>query len=84
MKIETKYEIGDKIWIVYEGNHVVELYDDVIAEIGVDEDKNIIYYTSLCEDLKEDEIILYDEKDKLLQTIKELMKNIKEKEKNEE
>ena len=75
MKIETKYEIGDKIWIVYKEKQSVGIYYDFIYEIAVNKDNNIIYYTKYTEELEENEIILYHEKDKLLQKIEDLLKS---------
>ena len=83
MKIETKYNIGDHIWIVYEGNGEVHVYDDYITSIFY-EDSGIGYMSKiLIEDIKEDDIILYEDKDKLVNTIKDLMQQIKEKEEHE-
>ena len=42
MKIETKYEIGQRIWIVYEYEGEVNVFDDIIEEIIID--KNCISY----------------------------------------
>ena len=75
MKIETKYEIGDKIWIVYKEKQSVGIYYDFIHEIAINKDNNIIYYTKYTEELEENEIILYHEKDKLLQKIEDLLKS---------
>ena len=88
MKIETKYNIGDKVWIVYEGNFYisttgkmqnsceVRIYTDTITEITFYENGLVYNFENCPEELKEDEIILYDEKDKLLQKIEELMNKI--------
>lgn len=84
MKIETKYNIGDKVWIIYEGTFYnsatgkhensgeVSLYTDTINEITFYE-SGLIYGCEDCpEGLKEKDVILFDEKDKLLQRIEEL------------
>ena len=88
MKIETKYNIGDKVWIVYEGDFYnsstgerqnsceVSIYTDTITEITFYENGLVYNFENCPEELKEDEIILYDEKDKLLQKIEELMNKI--------
>ena len=84
MKIETKYNIGDKVWIIYEGTFYnsatgkhensseVSLYTDIINEITFYENE-LVYGCEYCPDgLKEKDVILFDEKDKLLQKIEEL------------
>lgn len=80
MVIQTKYEIGQRVWIVYENRGEVCVYDDTIAEIGVD-DKRIYYILeNACIDISEEDIVLYENTDKLAEKIKETMENIREKE----
>lgn len=80
MVIQTKYEIGQRVWIIYESNGEVCVYDDTIAEIGVD-DKRIYYILdNACIDREEEDIVLYENTDKLVEKIKETMDNIREKE----
>lgn len=93
MNIKTKYNIGDRVWVVYEpilnNQHYhnepageISIYDDVISLIEIH--KNEMYYLlekADCVDLKEDEIILYNETDKLLAKIQKLMNEINEREK---
>ena len=43
MNIKTKYEIGQRIWFIYEKNKEVHIFDDVICEIVVDEKRNSLY-----------------------------------------
>lgn len=40
MDIKTKYEIGQRIWFVYEKNKEVHVYDDIINEIVVNKNRN--------------------------------------------
>ena len=78
MNIKTKYEVGQHIWFIYEHGGEVHVYDDYISSIGWED--HLFYLTKdSCEELKEEEIILYEETDK----IKELMKKIREREKEE-
>lgn len=80
MTIQTKYEIGQRVWIIYENNGEVCVYDDYIEEIGVD-DKRIYYILkNACIDGEEEDIVLYENTDKLVEKIKETMDNIREKE----
>jgi len=90
MKIETKYNIGDKVWIVYEAqteyglSGEVNIYDTEICNIVTG--KEGLYYC--CGDgnyteLKEEDIILYNEKDKLLDKKENLMQEIHKREEKE-
>lgn len=81
MNIKTKYEIGTHIWIVYENNGEVHVYDDEIVNIVIDEDKGLLY-CSKCgyEEFKEEEVILYEELDKMAKKVKQVMLEIREKE----
>ena len=76
MKLETKYEIGQKIWIVYSNRGEVCIYDDKISEIA--RNKSHMYYITetACIELEEDEIIPYENTIQLLEKIIETMKNI--------
>lgn len=80
MKIQTKYEIGDKVWIVYENRGEVCVYDDYIDEICIGE--NGLYYMlkEACIDRAEEDIVLYENTDKLVEKIKQIMQEIREKE----
>lgn len=83
MNIKTKYEIGDRVWIVYEAKGEVSVYDDEIINIVIDSDKQLLY-CSKCgyEEFKEDEVILYEELDKMAEKVKQVMQEIREKEGN--
>lgn len=92
MKIETKYNIGDKVWIVYEGDFYnsstgerqnsceVSVYTDTITEFTFYENGLVYNFENCPDELKEDEIILYDDKIALLDKIEELMNKINERE----
>lgn len=93
MKLETKYNIGDRIWVVYEpilNNQFhhnepageISVYEDTINSIEIYDD-GILYFlevADIIEGLKEEDIILYDDTDKLINKIKELMNEINERE----
>ena len=76
LKIETKYEIGQKIWIVYEHNGEVCIYDTTIESISIDKDGILYFSEEGCDELREDDIILYDDTVALLNKIKNTMKEI--------
>lgn len=73
MKIETNFDIGDRIWVVYEHRGVVNVNSDTIDSISISEEGvSICLKDSDALDLKEDDIILYKDTEKLLKKIKEL------------
>ena len=80
MKIETKYEIGQRIWVVYADRGEVCIYDDYIGWISVDKEGLTYGLEEACDDKKEEDIILYNDKEKLLKKIEETMKQIRKKE----
>lgn len=74
MKIESKYEINDHIWILEIVNKEISLFDDYITEITYD-GNNISYWCEMASDsVQENEIIKYDDKDGLYEKIIELTK----------
>lgn len=92
MKLETKYNIGDRIWVVYEpiiNNQYIKdtpagevsVYDDYIDTIDIDKDgiRYLLKYSDYT-DAKEEDIILYNDTDKLINKIKELMNEINKRE----
>lgn len=82
MKIETKYEIGTRIWLVYGHDGEVRVYDDYIGDITINSDKELVYYTGEAyEELYEDDIILYKDTEALVNRIKKVMDGIRESEK---
>ena len=83
MTIQTKYEIGQRVWIIYENKGEACVYDDYIEEICVGE--NGLYYMlkEVCIDGNENDIILYEDTDKLVEKIKQIMEEIREKESEE-
>ena len=80
MTIKTKYEIGQRVWIVYENKGEACVYDDYIEEICIGE--NGLYYMlkEACIDVIENNIVLYEDTDKLVEKIKQIMEDIREKE----
>lgn len=93
MKIETKYNIGDKVWYVYESrigisgertySGEVSVYDDTICSIYIGENEINYDLADSSEVVEEKDIILYEETDKLLQKIKEKMQEIHKREEKE-
>ena len=73
MKIETKYEIGDHIWVVYGHDKEACVYDTHIEGISIDKD-GLLYYTTEGIDISEQEIVLYEDEKALIEKIKEIVK----------
>lgn len=44
MKIETKFSIGDRIWVVYEHRGGVYVYSDEIDSIIIERDNKVALY----------------------------------------
>ena len=76
--INMKYNIGTHIWVVYEYNSEVQVHDDWIESFSVDEDRQYYLTKDGCMELTEDEIILYEDKNKLYKTIQTIMNKIRE------
>ena len=79
MEINTKYEIGQHVWHIYENKGEVCVFDDFIGWITIEDD---MYYTlkESTVDVKEEDIILYEDTDTLLKKIIEIVKDIRKKE----
>lgn len=82
MEIKTKYEIGQRVWIVYEHQAEACVYDDYIEEACVNKDELFYILKEACIDVKEEDIVLYEETDKLVEKIKQTMEKIREREEN--
>lgn len=83
MTIKTKYEIGQRVWIIYENQGEACVYDDYIEEICVNNDGINYMLKEACIDGKEEDIILYEDTDKLVEKIKQIMEDIRKKESEE-
>lgn len=76
MQIKSKYEIGQRIWVVYKKQGEVSVYDDYIDEICVNNEKQIYYILkNVCTDREENEIILYEDTETLVKKIKEILES---------
>lgn len=73
MQVETKYEIGQAVWIVYEKEGEIRIIADKISDVIVNE-KGFYYLTQeTYTELKEQDVVLYRNMDKLLVKLKEIM-----------
>ena len=74
MTINTKYSIGQKVWIVIKNTQhkEVEIFSDVIDGVIISENNTIKYYLSdICDDVLEENIIDYEDTEELMKKIKE-------------
>ena len=80
MEIKTKYETGSHIWIITlkKFKKLIEVTDDYISTIRVETKDKYTYITKKRLELKEDEIILYEDKGSLYKTICNYSENLKE------
>ena len=72
MELKTKYNIGQRVWIVAENkmHEEVGVFSDTIAEICVTEKRGLVYILNrLCDEVKEENIIPYEDTESLLQEI---------------
>lgn len=81
MIIETKYDIGDHIWVIYIHKDEICLFDDYITELSIDKDGIDYWCKDAGDTIQEKDIVMYEDEIGLAAKIKELMKEIREKEK---
>jgi hypothetical protein len=93
MQIKTKYNIGDRVWVVKEADYyntetrqrelagVLEVFDDYIESIQV-YNEGVIYVLRQADmlELYEHEVILYDNKEGLVKKIEKVMEIINKRE----
>lgn len=93
MQIKTKYNIGDRVWVVKEADYyntetrkrefagVLEVFDDYIESIQL-YNEGVIYVLRQADmlELYEHEVILYDNKEGLVKKIEEVMEIINKRE----
>ena len=79
MQINTKYEIGQHVWHIYENKGEVCVFDDFIGWITIEDGITYGLKESYA-DVKEEDICLYEDTDTLLKRIVTIMEEIREKE----
>lgn len=82
MIIKTKYGLEQRVWVVYENQGEACVYDDYIEEACVNKDGLFYILKEACIDVKEEDIVLYEETDKLVEKIKQTMEKIRERGEN--
>lgn len=88
MKIETKFNIGDRVWIVYENRGEVNVYSDEIDSITIEKGGRLLIWfkDSDAMNVYEEELIEYNDLKKLAEKILEIDNKIRKEqfEKNED
>lgn len=88
MKIETKFNIGDRVWIVYENRGEVNVYSDEIDSMTIEKGGRLLIWfkDSDAMDVYEEELIEYNDLKKLAEKILEIDNKIRKEqcEKNED
>ena len=79
MEINTKYEIGQHVWHIYENKGEVCVFDDFIGWITIEDGITYGLKESYA-DVKEEDIYLYEDTDTLLKRIVTIMEDIRNKE----
>ena len=77
MKIETKYNIGDHVVVIYTKNDEVHLYDDFILWISLVEDKLFYGLKESANDFLEEDLFLYEDSLGIMNKIKEKLEDIR-------
>lgn len=80
MKIESKYNIGDRVWIVDSDyrHEMVYVYSDTINTICIDSNNEIkLWFDNCDDDLPESEVIAYLDSKKLTERIITLEKSVR-------
>ena len=88
MKIETKFNIGDRVWIVYDYKGEVHVYYDEIDSITIEKNGKLLIWfkDSDAMDVYEEGLIEYEDLKTLAERILELDNKVRKEqcEKNED
>lgn len=88
MKIETKFNIGDRVWIVYEYGGEVHVYSDEIDSITIEKSGKLLIWfkDSDAMDVYEEDLIRYEDLKTLSERVLELDNKVRKEqcEKNED
>lgn len=79
VKIETKFNIGDRVWIVYENRGEVNVYSDEIDSMTIENSGRLLIWfkDSDAMDVYEEELIEYNDLKKLAEKILEIDNKIR-------
>lgn len=82
MKIETKFNIGERVWVVYEYNGELSVYSDVVDGFSIDNKGDLTVYLKDSDyfERNESDLILYDDTEALIEKIIDTDKQINSRE----
>lgn len=82
MKIETKFNIGERVWVVYEYNGELSVYSDVVDGFSIDNKGDLTVYLKNSDyfERNESDLILYDDTEALIEKIIDTDKQINSRE----
>ena len=82
MKIETKFNIGERVWVVYEYNGELSVYSDVVDGFSIDNKGDLTVYLKDSDYFERNEydLILYDDTEALIEKIIDTDKQINSRE----
>ncbi len=72
MKIDTKYKIGDEVYLITYAVPHIEIFKDTIKEIVISKDNIYYYLDEFFDKATEDALVLVTDEQGLLEKIKEL------------
>lgn len=86
MKIETKFNIGDRIWVVYEHRGEIRIFSDEIDGMMIERDNKVTLYlkNSDAVDAHEEDMFEYNDMEGLMNKVKELDDKIRKEEEHED
>lgn len=82
MKIETKFNIGERVWVVYEYNGELSVYSDIVDGFSIDNKGDLTVYLKDSDyfERNESDLILYDDTEALIEKIIDTDKQINSRE----
>ena len=86
MNIETKYNIGQNVWVakINNGGDVIEVYDTIISGIYVTKNKILYNAIDTDEDYTDEDLMSQEEyENELTSRVRKLMQKIHDDEENE-
>lgn len=78
MVINNKFEIGQRVFIVYKYQGEVSVYDDYIAEISINNNGINYWLEYATTDRVESDLVDYNDTDALVTKIKKLLEELEE------
>lgn len=75
MKIETDFDIGERVWVVEINNSgipVIEVMSEKISSISINGNDVLYFFDKWCCEYKKENLVAYNDTHKLMEKIKEL------------